>query len=311
MIRLLPRPARALLPSACLVAALAAAAGAQSFDRYIPADSIRAVVLRVDEAQVVCGPNDLDEVHVAVSGTMKGRSLGPLDPAMEQHRSADTLFLTLRLRGPGDLPSVNPTARLDVSVPADTWVWVRVANGGVNLEDLGAGARLETVDDRIRVVRLEGPLTMITRDGVAWARDVNGPLRAVARDGQVDVAGILPSVDARAENGSLDIKAVKGSQSAEGFGSRDWVLSTAGGSVRLDLPGDFPCLLAVRTRTGNLDAGPFAEAPQASAADTTALSWPRLGPAGAPGAGHGLAVRPAPGRARILVETVSGDITLR
>ena len=139
------------------------------------------------------------------------------------------------------------SAKLIVSMPAETDVMAKSGDGAIDVEGISGRVELRSGDGGIRGRQLTGDIQVNTGDGSIRLEDVKGSLRAHTGDGGIIAEGIFTSVRARSGDGSVRIAAKAGSAS-----SGEWDISTDDGAVTLALPEGFNAEIDAHTGDGRI-----------------------------------------------------------
>jgi hypothetical protein len=139
------------------------------------------------------------------------------------------------------------SAKLYVSLPADSNVSARSGDGSIDIEKVSGTLQLRSGDGSINGRMLVGAVNANTGDGSITLADIKGDLNATTGDGRISLNGQLTGVHARSGDGSVIIEAEPGS-AAEG----DWDIVTGDGSVTLAMPDGFGAELDAHTGDGGI-----------------------------------------------------------
>lgn len=141
----------------------------------------------------------------------------------------------------------SPSARLVVSVPAQTDIRARTSDGSIRLDGVKGRIELRTGDGSIRIAQASGELTCETGDGSVTVDEAEGRLVVDTGDGGVRVGGKLTAVRLRTNDGAIVYRAQPGTTVAD-----EWDISTGDGSVSLYLPIDISAELDAQTGDGSI-----------------------------------------------------------
>ena len=128
----------------------------------------------------------------------------------------------------------SPSARLIASVPRQTNLVVRTADGSVLVERVDGRAEIRTDDGSIRMTEANGEILAETADGSIQLEDVSGRVEARTGDGTVRLSGTPSVVRARSGDGSVVMRIRRGAVMTE-----DWMVATGDGTITIELPDDF------------------------------------------------------------------------
>ena len=129
---------------------------------------------------------------------------------------------------------VSTSAKLIASVPRNTNLSIRTADGGVVVERVTGRAEIHTGDGAIRVTETSGELLAETSDGSMQIEDVTGRVEARTNDGSIRISGTPSALRARSGDGSIVLRVRSGASMTE-----DWMLATGDGSISVELPDGF------------------------------------------------------------------------
>lgn len=121
------------------------------------------------------------------------------------------------------------TAKLIVSLPAESNVNARSGDGSIDIE------------------RVTGKIVLHSGDGSIRARDLAGDVDVSTGDGRVTMDGKFETLRAHSGDGSLRIQASKGSAV-----QKDWDITTGDGSVTLEIPDGLNAELDAHTGDGRI-----------------------------------------------------------
>jgi hypothetical protein len=128
----------------------------------------------------------------------------------------------------------SPSARLVASVPRNTNLTIRTADGSVVVERVNGRTEIKTSDGSIRASEVSGDLLAETTDGSIQLDDVSGRVEARTGDGSIRLTGTPSALRARSGDGSIVLRIRDGAAMLE-----DWMVATSDGSVTIELPDGF------------------------------------------------------------------------
>ncbi len=167
---------------------------------------------------------------------------------------------------------LNRSAKLIVSLPAQSDLSARSGDGSIDVE------------------RVSGKIDLHSGDGSIKGRSLTGDVSVTTGDGSVRVDGVFGTLRAHTGDGTVTIVAAADSTRA----ARDWDIDTGDGSVTLELPKAFGAELDAHTGDGRIHLEDLSVADVAGELDRSSLKG-RLGGGGA----------------RLRIRTGDGSITLR
>jgi len=160
-----------------------------------------------------------------------------------------------------------------------------VGSGNVRLVDMGGEVDVTAGSGNVQIDGSKGEIRARAGSGEVRLEQPADTVEAQTGSGDIRVTGATADLRLRAASGEIR---VDGNPGATNF----WDLHTASGSVRLSVPHDASFRFYARTNSGDIDVG----VPTAS--ETS-------------GRKHDYQARIGDGKARVEVETVSGDISVR
>jgi hypothetical protein len=144
---------------------------------------------------------------------------------------------------------LSKSVKLIASVPRQTDLIARSADGAITVRRIEGRVELRTSDGSIDATGISGPLLAHTSDGAMELRDIAGNVEAESGDGAITVVGKIEALRARTSDGHITVRADSGSRMTD-----DWEISTGDGGVDVDLPADFAAELDVHTSDGTVQA---------------------------------------------------------
>lgn len=212
--------------AAVLLAALPATA--QDWQQNYRVGSQPKLEVRAADASlnIVAGAGGGIDAHLTTKGD------NPSNPhvIVEATQNGDTVVIQVKEKNPGYLGMhMHRSARLDVTVPANTRLTLVTSDGSIHVQGIHASAQLTTSDGSVHV------------DGT------DGELHAHTSDGSITVAGRFDVLDLRTSDGSITADALPGSQMAG-----TWSLRTSDGSIRLRIPTALAADVDARTSDGHI-----------------------------------------------------------
>jgi hypothetical protein len=122
------------------------------------------------------------------------------------------------------------SGELHATVPADTAVLARAANGDVSASGLDGVAELRSANGDVVAGVMAADLTARSSNGDLFVTDVDGAVDAQTSNGRVEVTRVEGAVTARSSNGAVEVSDVgEGAYARTSNGSVD--VATVGGDV--------------------------------------------------------------------------------
>ena len=191
------------------------------------------VVLSTFDGSIEIRPWDKPDVQVIVE--KRGRdeaAVSSIDVHTEQ--SGNRIVVDVKAEKHGDRGfhltwNFGRSAKLIVSLPAESDVTAKSGDGAIDIE------------------RITGKVDLRSGDGGIRARDLSGDVNVSTGDGGMTLEGKFGSLRARSGDGSVRIHAAPGSTAAS-----DWDISTGDGSITLEIPDGFGGELDAHTGDGGI-----------------------------------------------------------
>ncbi len=212
-----------------------------------------------------------DKPEVLVQVEMRASSealLDDVDVRMTQDGTTVTVKAALKERDGWDLParSISRSARIVATVPVESIVRLRSADGSLRVEGIRGRVDARTADGRIVMRQVAGDVVADSGDGSVQIEELDGRCVAGTRDGSVLVSGRLRALKATSGDGSVTIRATDGSEVSE-----DWEIETADGGVLLALPDALDARIDARTNDGRIALSGFPDLPVTRDGDARTL----------------------------------------
>ena len=199
--------------------------------------------------RIHAGPAGHVQAHVEYELKRWGLVLGTCQPTVVFEHKGDQIWITARNpRTIGVIGGMDERLTVDVTVPQQSILSVRNADGAVDCEPLEGKFSFVTGDGAVRAHGLKGDCEISTGDGRIILDDMDGRLSTRTRDGHVTVSGRFDALDLSTGDGRVEATARAGSKLAGG-----WSLETGDGAVTLRVPHDITALLDARTRDGHIN----------------------------------------------------------
>ena len=191
------------------------------------------VVLSTFDGSIEVRPWDKPDVQVIVE--KRGRdeaAISSIDVRAEQ--SGNRIVVDVKAEKHGDRGfhltwNFGRSAKLIVSLPAESDVTAKSGDGAIDIE------------------RITGKVDLRSGDGSIRARDLSGDVNVSTGDGSMTLEGKFGSLRAHSGDGSVRIHAAPGSTAAS-----DWDVSTGDGSITLEIPDGFGGELDAHTGDGGI-----------------------------------------------------------
>jgi len=111
----------------------------------------------------------------------------------------------------------------EIEVPADTATDIKTSGGGISIQGLRSGAKLDTSGGGIKVHDLAGDLQADTSGGSIDLADIKGRMRVQTSGGGIEGRSLDGALDADTSGGSIDLDRVSG----------DVKCSSSGGGIHI------------------------------------------------------------------------------
>jgi hypothetical protein len=191
------------------------------------------VVLSTFDGSIEIRPWDKPDVQVIVE--KRGRDEAAIS-SIEVHaeQSGNRVVVDVKAEKQGDRGlhftwrSLR-SAKLIVSLPAESDATARSGDGAIDIE------------------RIAGKVDLRSGDGGIRGRDLTGDVNANTGDGSMTLEGRFGALRAHSGDGSVRIHAAPGSTA-----SSDWDISTGDGSITLEIPDGFGAELDAHTGDGSV-----------------------------------------------------------
>jgi len=192
------------------------------------------VVLSTFDGSIEIRPWDKPDVQVIVE--KRGRdeaAISSIEVRAEQ--SGNRVVVDVKAERHGDRGfhltwNFGRSAKLIVSLPAESDVTAKSGDGSIDVE------------------RITGKVDLHSGDGSIHARDLSGEVSASTGDGSMTLEGKFGALRAHSGDGSVRVHAAPGSTAAS-----DWDISTGDGSITLEIPDGFGAELDAHTGDGRID----------------------------------------------------------
>jgi hypothetical protein len=227
-------------------------------ERRFPVTGAPDLRLATFDGSIVVRSWDRNEVLVDVERQASDKArAGAIRVSAAQSGNA----VTVEVLGPNNPQAalgfgVRPSARLVVSVPAQTNLVARTGDGSITVERVTGRIDLDSGDGSLRGIELSGSVRARTADGSIHFDRVSGAFDLDSGDGGVRLTGRLQSVRLHTGDGLVEVRATEGSSMTD-----DWEIDTGDGSLRVELPASFGAMLDARTGDGAVRVRGFGEPP--------------------------------------------------
>ena len=119
-------------------------------------------------------------------------------------------------------------------MPRNVQLVVRTGDGNIIAERLNGRLELRTSDGSIRTLETSGEMLIESGDGTLQIEEATGRVEARTDEGSVRVSGMPDALRVRSGDGSVVVRIRTGAKMIE-----DWMITTADGSVSVELPDGF------------------------------------------------------------------------
>ncbi len=191
------------------------------------------VVLSTFDGSIEIRPWDKPDVQVIVE--KRGRDDAAIS-SIEVHaeQSGNRVVVDVKAEKHGDRGfhltwNFGRSAKLIVSLPAESDVTAKSGDGSIDVE------------------RITGKVDLRSGDGSIRARELSGEVNASTGDGSMTLEGKFGALRVHSGDGSVRIHAAPGSTAAS-----DWDISTGDGSITLEIPDGFGAELDAHTGDGRI-----------------------------------------------------------
>jgi DUF4097 and DUF4098 domain-containing protein YvlB len=205
------------------------------------------VSLATFDGAIEIRPWDRQEVQLIVERRASSKELAD-EIEIHTDQQANRIVVDVKVpRHEGYLHVHHRSAKLIVSMPAESDVLAKSGDGAIDVEGIAGRIELRSGDGSIRARRLDGDVNVQTGDGSIRLEAVKGALRVNTGDGSIIADGTFTNVRARSGDGSIRIGAEPGSAS-----SGDWDIGTGDGAVTVALPSGFNAEIDAHTGDGRI-----------------------------------------------------------
>jgi DUF4097 and DUF4098 domain-containing protein YvlB len=213
----------------------------------------------------------LENVEVRIE--QKGNDIFVEPHLYEQERSWLDLFRGKRFR-----------VDFEITVPRETAVNAQTVSGDLDLNGTRGPARVESVSGDVNIEDVQGPMRIKSVSGDVQCTDYVGSVEGSSVSGDVDIRGRVRACELHTVSGdiSIDIEPE--------VGGRECRLKTISGDVEVGLLTS-SCICEYHTASGDLEVEAHARIMREGRKDRTVII--------------------GDGRSRLLVKTVSGDLTIK
>jgi hypothetical protein len=191
------------------------------------------VVLSTFDGSIEIRPWDKPDVQVIVE--KRGRDEAAISSIeVKAEQSGNRVVVDVKAEKHGDRGfhltwNFGRSAKLIVSLPAESDVAAKSGDGSIDIE------------------RITGKVDLRSGDGNIRARDLSGDVNASTGDGSMTLEGKFAALRVHSDDGSVRIHAAAGSTAAS-----EWDISTGDGSITLEIPDGFGAELDAHTGDGGV-----------------------------------------------------------
>jgi len=234
---------------------------------------------RSDRVSLDVRAHDADEVWVVAD--VSGPGSGSVSFRLE-HDPAQVVRLYARSRGILAWLFGGPSVQLRVFVPRHFALDLRSASGPIRVEEVNGEIRARTLDARLEVRAVDGPLRLRSGTGAIAVSEVQGDVEVRGQDAPIELAWVHGKVDARtgtgdiaarhldgavelrADRGELQLRDVRGPVTAKTesgaiyasfVGDSAGDLETQRGSIEVSLPAQARARVEAQAGRGEVELG--------------------------------------------------------
>jgi hypothetical protein len=212
----------------------------------------------------------LENVEVRIE--QKGNDIFVEPHLYEQERSWLDLFRGKRFR-----------VDFEITVPRETAVNAQTVSGDLDLHGTRGPARVESVSGDVNIEDVQGPMRIKSVSGDVQCTDYVGSVEGSSVSGDVDIRGRVHACELHTVSGDISVDL------EPEVGGRESRLKTISGDVEVGLITS-SCICEYHTASGDLEVEAHARIMREGRKDRTVII--------------------GDGRSRLLVKTVSGDLTI-
>jgi DUF4097 and DUF4098 domain-containing protein YvlB len=213
----------------------------------------------------------LENVEVRIE--QKGNDIFVEPHLYEQERTWLDLFRGKRFR-----------VDFEITVPRETAVNAQTVSGDLDLNGTRGPARVESVSGDVNIQDVQGPMRIKSVSGDVECTDYVGSVEGSSVSGDVDIRGRVRACELHTVSGDISIDL------EPEIGGRESRLKTISGDVEVGLLSS-SCVCEYHTASGDLEVETPARIMREGRKDRTVIV--------------------GDGRSRLLVKTVSGDLTIK
>ena len=213
----------------------------------------------------------LENVEVRIE--QKGNDIFVEPHLYEQERSWLDLFRGKRFR-----------VDFEITVPRETAVNAQTVSGDLDLNGTRGPARVESVSGDVNIEDVQGPMRIKSVSGDVQCTDYVGSVEGSSVSGDVDIRGRVHACELHTVSGDISVDL------EPEVGGRESRLKTISGDVEVGLLTS-SCICEYHTASGNLEVEAHARIMREGRKDRTVII--------------------GDGQSRLLVKTVSGDLTIK
>jgi DUF4097 and DUF4098 domain-containing protein YvlB len=213
----------------------------------------------------------LENVEVRIE--QKGNDIFVEPHLYEQERSWLDLFRGKRFR-----------VDFEITVPRETAVNAQTVSGDLDLNGTRGPARVESVSGDVNIEDVQGPMRIKSVSGDVQCTDYVGSVEGSSVSGDVDIRGRVHACELHTVSGDISIDL------EPEIGGRESRLKTISGDVEVGLLTS-SCICEYHTASGDLEVEAHARIMREGRKDRTVII--------------------GDGQSRLLVKTVSGDLTIK
>lgn len=246
-----------LLGAIALLGGIAASqAGAQDFERTVPADPGGTLLIELTTGSIEVETHERAEVQI------DARASGWASRAMRFALEQDDDEVRLTGSRSSWLPGLGPgRVRVRARVPLRFNVDLRTSGGQVEVDEVTGQVEVSTSGGEIDLNQISGVIDVETSGGGIKAREIRGDLSGQTSGGSIHVSEVKGDVEVETSGGSIRIREIDGSVDAETSGGSISVrfagapageIETSGGGIQVQIPGHLGVDLEAETSGGRI-----------------------------------------------------------
>ncbi|PMB02200.1 hypothetical protein CEN49_26170 [Fischerella thermalis CCMEE 5273] len=188
-------------------------------------DDVEEVIVEIPNGHVTMTGVEENQAHVSGSLQLHQMENNPPPIKMEIVGKEARIRLEDDSQGWFLFPAPMVFADLQLELPIDRPLSVRVHNGSLEVAEIKADLSINHHNGKLLVQRIDGGVTIDHANGNIRLENITGPVTADSSNGKVTVTDVRDRLNLSNANGSLDVQ----SRSIEG----DWRVETSNGQIRI------------------------------------------------------------------------------